>query len=124
MKIFSAGILALCFSGLAQADGVPEPYTSHFMVAMRHLHTSLRNPSTLSLIEVRAVKFTKTVCITYRAQNGFGGYSIERMAYIPTVGAVLTPENSSFKEEWHRYCEMYKTVDITAQALEDFPAAR
>ena len=116
-----SGILSLFILSQARAQIVPEPFTAHFERAMQYLRTSLRNPSSLSLIEVRAMRSNKNICITYRAQNGFGGYSVEQVAYIPRLNGMLTHDDSAFREQWNKFCPADKTVDLTPQALAEYP---
>jgi hypothetical protein len=115
--------LSLCVGKPAPAQQVPEPYTSHFRVALRYLYHSLRDPHSLELIHVSGVHISHAVCIVYRAKNGFGGFAVEHFAYRPSSNEVLTDSDTAFKEDWHLFCELHKSDDITPQAkaeLADF----
>lgn len=61
------------------------------------LKKRLREPSSLEIIDLYSDDKATTVCLKYRARNGFGGYSIDYL--------ILT-ENQSHADvaAWNRHC--------------------
>lgn len=66
------------------------------------LKRAVRNPDSFKLISVKMVESEGASCITYSAQNGFGGVSVEQA--ISTGGGVVTASGVAYKELFDRVC--------------------
>lgn len=73
------------------------------------LRESMRNPASLSLIRVGYLKKTGDVCFIYRAQNGFGGYSIGHSYFDKKHGQIIS-ENYMWNDTG---CIYQGGIDIT-----------
>lgn len=49
------------------------------------LKLSMRNPKSFELMSAQSDELGRVVCLGYRAQNGFGGYSIEMAVFVNGV---------------------------------------
>lgn len=76
------------------------------LAAGQALIRSVRNPDSLVIEGAWASDDGKTLCIRYRAQNGFGGMNRETAVYHNDV-----PHKDS--ESWNKYCPNLK-VDMTS----------
>ncbi|MEG3153304.1 hypothetical protein [Sphingomonas sp. RB1R13] len=75
-------------------------------LSARALKASLRNPESLTFKSIRASDDGSVICMTYRAQNGFGGLNLEHMLVKdgdPTQGAAA----------WNRNCAHKMLFDVT-----------
>ena len=72
-------------------------------LAVASLKRSLRNPDSLSLEDVLVDDEAKHVCITYRAQNGFGGLNAEHVVFTEAGG-------DQSARAWNRHCA-HKQLD-------------
>lgn len=52
----------------------------------RALKDSMRDPDSLKIDSMRVSDDSKTVCVEYRAKNGFGGYNRELVTYLDGKG--------------------------------------
>lgn len=65
------------------------------------LRNAMRNPDSFRLEEVLAMS-GPAECITYRAQNGFGGLNVEEA--VIRSGTLIPHSSSQFDSQWNRYC--------------------
>jgi hypothetical protein len=103
-------------------SAIPQQHLANVAAGLDYLRTHARNPASLKFVNVKVISKTGSVCFTYRAQNGFGGMTIEQSAYDARHGGMITPEDSAFREDWDKACTGKASTDITdaAQAtLED-----
>ena len=66
----------------------------------RSLESQARNPDSFEIMEARANLNTGAVCLKYRAQNGFGGMSIERAGIREGDTNIITQGHPDFPELW------------------------
>jgi len=76
------------------------------MIVVNHIKKHLRNPDTLKWIVVKADDVGDIVCLSYRAQNGFGGMNIESAV---VVGSKISHTPSNVK----KYCADPKLQPVT-----------
>lgn len=65
------------------------------------IRKNLRNPDSLEVSEVLLMPDGAS-CITYRAQNGFGGMNLERI--VVTDAEMVLEQQSGFATMWNRHC--------------------
>lgn len=80
--------------------------------AVRVLPQEMRNPESFKLVRVLAMK-SKTECIDYRAQNGFGGLNVEHAVAKEGHYAV----GPGGQDIWAQYCAGKRGTDITADVV-------
>lgn len=73
------------------------------------LRRSLREPDSAVFEHARVDAAAKTVCLVYRARNGFGGMGRERVVF---VGGVPSQRSSV----WNRHCAHKSLYDYTDAA--------
>ncbi len=78
-------------------------------LAVLALRANMRNPRSFELITA-AVTEKGASCIEYRAQNGFGGYSVEKAVWGKRIA---TSGSDGFADAWNRECAGKKNVDLT-----------
>lgn len=73
----------------------------------KKLKTSLREPDSVEWIDVLSDEKAETVCLKYRARNGFGGMSVETMTVTPHAAG----QQAAL---WNRHCtgEMYDMLYV------------
>lgn len=84
----------------AAAIAAEEAQERRFLVTVitaKKLKNSLREPDSVDWIDILVDEKAETVCLKYRARNGFGGMSIETMA-------VTSQEAGSDADTWNRHC--------------------
>lgn len=97
-------ILGMISSMQGPHDG-PSERELAAIAAVRTLKSSLREPGSLDLMQVRTDDSGSMVCIRYRARNGFGGMSL---GYL-----VMTRDSLSEDEAvWHSAC-VAASYDVT-----------
>jgi hypothetical protein len=74
--------------------------------AVIRLKQNLRDPESLEILNIFADEKATTLCLKYRARNGFGGFTVEYQI-------ITESKTSQDVDDWNRYCTnaMY---DITA----------
>jgi hypothetical protein len=80
--------------------------TKLVVLVARGLKENLRNPSTADWVSVLANDDASVVCIVLRAQNGFGGMSVDNYTF----------SNDKFSESasvWNRRCAGRQMNDLT-----------
>lgn len=75
-------------------------------LSAKALKASLRNPGTLEFSEILANDDGSVICMTYRAQNGFGGMNLERVVF--TDG-----KPSQTRASWRANCANKMLFDVT-----------
>lgn len=65
--------------------------------AAKALKQSLREPDSLDIISIRTDDPATTICIEYRARNGFGGMNIDHLVVLPN-------RSSDEASDWNAYC--------------------
>ncbi len=83
-----------------------ETRTSIVLLLARSLKENLRNPASADWVSVNANDDASVVCILLRAQNGFGGMSVDSYTYI----------NGKYREgtsAWNRYCAGKSLYNLT-----------
>ena len=76
-------------------------------LAAKAVKASLRNPDSLSFEQILANDNGSIICLTYRAQNGFGGMNIERVVF-------KDGDPSQSHASWHAHCAGKMLNDVTA----------
>jgi hypothetical protein len=76
------------------------------------LKKAMRNPASFDLSQVLAMK-DGAVCYEYRAQNGFGGFNVERAVLSPK-GKFKGSDDEGFAGLWNRECAGKTGDDQTA----------
>jgi len=76
-------------------------------LAAKALKASLRNPDSLSFDQILASDDGSIICITYRAQNGFGGMNIEHVVF-------KDGDPSRSHARWDRNCAYKMLNEVTA----------
>jgi len=76
-------------------------------LAAKAVKASLRNPDSLSFEQILANDDGSVVCLTYRAQNGFGGMNIEHVVF-------KDGDPSQSHSSWHAHCAGKMLNDVTA----------
>ena len=84
-------------------DAIDTERTSNAIQARSMLKQSLKDPDSLQLDEALTME-NKTVCMQYKAKNGFGGYSAESAVYIPNLNMSSTTGEKSFNKIWNKEC--------------------
>jgi hypothetical protein len=74
------------------------------------LKQSLRDPDSLIFEKILANDDGSTVCITYRARNGFGGMNREHAVF---AGGPGTTSASA----WHKHCEHVMLNNVTDETV-------
>jgi hypothetical protein len=75
-------------------------------LSARAVKASLRNPDSVDFSEILANEDGSVVCVTYRAQNGFGGMNIERIVF-------KDGEPSQARSSWRANCANKMLFDVT-----------
>lgn len=76
-------------------------------LAAKAVKASLRNPDSLSFEQILANDDGSVICLTYRAQNGFGGMNIEHVMF-------KDGDPSQSHASWHAHCAGKMLNDVTA----------
>jgi hypothetical protein len=76
-------------------------------LAAKAVKASLRNPDSLSFEQILANDDGSVICMTYRAQNGFGGMNIEHVVF-------KDGDPSQSHASWHAHCAGKMLNDVTA----------
>ena len=83
--------------------------TSAAFASARALKASLRNPDSLTFRSIGTNDDGGVVCITYRAQNGFGGMNLEHVVF-------RDGDPSQSAAAWNRTCAHKKLYDLLGVA--------
>jgi hypothetical protein len=75
-------------------------------LSAKALKASLRNPDTLDFSEILANEDGSVICMTYRAQNGFGGMNLDRIVF-------KGGEPSQARASWRANCTNKMLFDVT-----------
>jgi hypothetical protein len=76
-------------------------------LAARAVKASLRNPDSLSFEQILANDDGSVICLTYRAQNGFGGMNVEHVVF-------KDGDPSQSHASWRANCAHKMLNDVTA----------
>jgi rRNA maturation endonuclease Nob1 len=94
-----------------QTENAQDKQTKHrdyqAYLAAKTVKASLRNPDSLSFEQILANDDGSVICMTYRAQNGFGGMNIEHVVF-------KDGEPSQSQASWHARCAHKLLNDVTA----------
>lgn len=108
------GEIAAGLSGInptTQTDSPQEKQKTHrdyqAYLAAKAVKASLRNPDSLTIDEILANDDGSVICMTYRAQNGFGGMNIEHIVF-------RDGNPSQSHASWHTNCANKMLNDVTA----------
>lgn len=111
-------LIGIAISAIFRSDPPPKPpkttaelaadwrYQMAGAAAIR-LKKNLREPDSLEIISIFSDEKANTLCLKYRARNGFGGFSIEYW--------IITDETSSQEaDDWNRHCtgEMFDVTSV------------
>ena len=77
------------------------------------LKRAARNPDSLKVSEVLAME-GGAVCMTYRAQNGFGGMNLEKAVGVGT--RMINSTDDAFASAWNKNCAGKSGSDVTDEA--------
>ena len=75
-------------------------------LSAKALKASLRNPGSLDFEEILANDDGSVICMTYRAQNGFGGLNLERVVF-------KDGNPSQSRASWRANCANKMLFDVT-----------
>lgn len=75
-------------------------------LSAKALKASLRNPGSLDFDEILANEDGSVICMTYRAQNGFGGMNLERVVF-------RDGKPSQTRASWRANCANKMLFDVT-----------
>ena len=75
-------------------------------LSAKALKESLRNPDSLDFDEILANDDGSVICMTYRAQNGFGGLNLERVV-------IKDGKPSQTRASWRANCANKMLFDVT-----------
>lgn len=106
LKAALVSIASVVASGSCIADDEADARIRMTVVVARMIKEASRNPSTFEMIDASSNKTATTVCMTYRAQNGFGGMNVEK----------ATMHNGKFAfdaKTWNRRCTKEAMFDTT-----------
>lgn len=81
--------------------------SSMVVLIARNLRENLRNPSSADWVSVLANDDASVVCIVLRAQNGFGGMTVDSYAFVDGKGS----ENTAV---WNKRCAGKTLHDLTS----------
>lgn len=112
MRKFLAILAILAFAD-ASAATLSQKQLQLARTQLAILKESMRNPASFSLIRIKFAKRTNDVCFTYRAQNGFGGYTVEQAAYSHKDG-YISAENYIWNDTG---CAHEGGVDVTSEVI-------
>lgn len=111
----------IAFGGVVQALGViqgppvakdnpaAKARSEAVYLAVHDLKSGLRDPGSLSLVSVLVDQPGETVCLIYRARNGFGGLNLDHMV-------VRAGEASTSPARWNKRCSHQSLIDMTFAA--------
>lgn len=95
----------------AQIESAQDKQQKHMTyqayLAAKAVKASLRNPDSLSFQQILANDDGSVICLTYRAQNGFGGMNIEHVLF-------KDGDPSQSHASWHANCAHKMLNDVTA----------
>ena len=80
------------------------------VVSIRVLRASMHDPRSFQVDQVLRMP-DKTLCVTYRAKNGFGAVRAERAVIAPKTGAVQG--QTAFVGLWNKHCGGRTGEDIS-----------
>jgi hypothetical protein len=75
-------------------------------LSAKALKAGLRNPGSLDFDEILANDDGSVICMTYRAQNGFGGMNLERVVF-------KDGKASQARTSWRANCANKMLFDVT-----------
>lgn len=81
-------------------------------VAAQALRKSMRNPDSFVLEQALAME-SNTICIEYRAQNGFGGMNRGRALLSADDKKLISDESDGFTGAWSKGCAGQTGDDLT-----------
>lgn len=84
-----AALIGSCFFKGGDTAAKPDPHLTRAQAAVVALKASLRDPASFQPASARLLQ-DGTLCLVYRAKNGFGGMNVEYMA-VPPAGSAATP---------------------------------
>ena len=113
--MFGLGLVGQIITGGAnpnsQGESPQEKQKTHrdylAYLSAKALKASLRNPDSLSFESILANDDGSVICMTYRAQNGFGGMNIGHVVF-------KNGEPSESHASWHGNCAGKLLNDVTA----------
>lgn len=76
------------------------------------LKKSARNPDSFKVSSVTVMQ-DGTVCYEYRAQNGFGGMSVENATFDPSTLKIMVTGSKGFVPTWNKKCAGKTGQDFT-----------
>lgn len=79
-------------------------------IAVASLKSALNDPDSLAVEQVLVSADATTVCMTYRAKNGFGGYIRNHMSMKDGRGSVDA-------DDWNKRCAGKQFSDMTATVV-------
>jgi hypothetical protein len=114
---FGLGVIGEIAAGVsgtnptAQTESAQEKQSRHrdyqAYLAAKAIKASLRNPDSLSFEQILVNDDGSVICMTYRAQNGFGGMNIEHVVF-------KDGDPSQTRASWHKNCAHKMLNDVTA----------
>jgi hypothetical protein len=83
--------------------------THRAIIATKAVKESLKNPDTVQWESVLLNENGSIICVSYRAQNGLGGYSREFVTFVKE-------KSSKANDVWDKQCANKKLFDLTSVA--------
>ena len=77
------------------------------LAAVKSVRAVLRNPDSMVLETVLVDEEGDIACITYRAQNGFGGMNRDQIVFTPQGGG-------ESRTVWNKFCAHKELYDLTS----------
>lgn len=88
---------------VASSEAPEDDKTTRSQAVVQLLKKSLRNPDSFEAESV-LVTDAGAVCVVYRAQNGFGGISLERAVVSADLKKAAGSNEKGFSSLWNREC--------------------
>lgn len=114
--LFAAATLALGIAAILETPTPPVPKTAAEIADERRalavtavarlIKDSLREPQSVEWISVLADDSADTICLRYRARNGFGGMAVE-------IVSVAPDGISQSARDWNRRCTASSMFDLS-----------
>jgi hypothetical protein len=113
--MFGLGVIGQIVTGgasqNAQAESPQDKQTKHrdyaAYLSAKALKASLRNPDSLDFDSILANDDGSVICMTYRAQNGFGGMNLGHVVF-------KDGDPSESHSSWRTNCAHKLLIDVTA----------
>jgi hypothetical protein len=100
-------------TGVAEQDSHEDRQRANAANIALALRKTMRNPKTFEVISAHVGQYN-ALCYQYRAENGFGGMSVERVVVAPDAAWMTTERDDEFADRWNDQCARGSTIDATS----------